>query len=866
MRNRARTHLFHGIAADAGAGIPGAYWSRTADEVIAQLESARSGLTQTAAEQRLRQFGPNQLRVKRNESRLSFLLRQLASPLLLLLLFAAIVAAATGDLADAGIVLTILFASVFIGYSREYSAHAAAAALRERVRTRARVLRDGREQSLLLEDIVPGDVVLLAAGSIVPADCLVLEAADAFVSEAALTGESYPVEKSSDAVTADTPLSRRSNCVHLGTNVRSGTLRCLVVTTGAGTQFGAIAQRLSLRAPQTEFDRGIRRFGYLLTSAMLVLVFLVFVAHMFSGRPVVETLLFSIALAVGLSPELLPAILSVNLARGAEMMARHGVLVRHLNAIENLGSMDVLCTDKTGTLTEGVIRLEGSYDPSGAQSAAVLELAAMNAALETGLASPLDDAIAAACKADVASCVKLGEIPFDFVRKRVSVVVQRASAALLVTKGAFRQVLDACTQLADGATLDATRRQSLERLFADWSRRGVRVLAVATKELAVQDTYGRDAESGLVFAGFLTFLDRPKEGAARALADLAALGISVKLITGDTRLVAQHVAELVGMRRDRVLTGAQLDELHDEALWREAEHTDLFVEVDPNQKERIILAIRKMGHVVGFLGDGVNDAPAMHAADTSLSVEHAADVAREAADFVLLQRDLDVIRRGVEAGRRTFMNTLKYVLTTTSANLGNMISMAIASLFLPFLPLTAGQILLNNFLSDVPAVGMAGDNVDAEQLRRPRRWDMRFIGSFMVQFGLLSSLFDLLTFAVLLRVFETSADAFRTGWFVESLLTELVIALVVRTRQPFFRSRPGRVLLLSTLVLVVFTPAIPYLPGASVFGFVPLPPLLIVTLLAITALYVFAAEIAKRGFYRSRNSRKTQRAAKINRD
>jgi magnesium-translocating P-type ATPase len=831
---------------------PGAYWSRTAEQVIAQLQSARSGLTQAAAEQRLRQFGPNQLRVQRSESRLSILLRQLASPLLLLLVFAAIVAAATGDLANAGIVLTILFASAFIGYSREYSAHAAAAALRERVRTRARVLRDGREQSLLLEDIVPGDIVLLAAGSIVPADCLVLEAADAFVSEAVLTGESFPVEKVVGEVAADAPLSRRSNCVHLGTNVRSGTLRCLVVATGAGTQFGAIARRLSLRAPQTEFDRGIRRFGLLLTSAMLVLVFLVFVAHMFGGRPVVETLLFSIALAVGLSPELLPAILSFNLARGAEMMARNGVLVRHLNAIENLGSMDVLCTDKTGTLTEGVVRLQGSYDPEGTQSTAVLELAATNATLETGLASPLDDAIVAACKVDAASCVKLAEIPFDFVRKRVSVVVKRGDSALLVSKGAFRQVLDACTGIAGGGALDESRRQSLQRLFADWSGRGVRVLAVATKELAPKDRYSREDESGLVFAGFLTFLDRPKEGAARALADLAALGISVKLITGDTRLVAQHVAELVGMRRDRVLTGAQLDELHDEALWREAERTDLFVEVDPNQKERIILAIRKMGHVVGFLGDGVNDAPAMHAADTSLSVEHAADVAREAADFVLLRRDLDVIRRGVEAGRRTFANTLKYVLTTTSANLGNMISMAIASLFLPFLPLTAGQILLNNFLSDIPAVGMAGDNVDAEQVRSPRRWDMRFIGRFMVEFGLLSSLFDLLTFAVLLRLFETSVAAFRTGWFVESLLTELVIALVVRTRQPFFRSRPGRLLLLSTLVLVVLAPAIPYLPGAAVFGFVPLPPLLIVTLLAITALYVLAAETAKRSFYRSR--------------
>jgi Mg2+-importing ATPase len=775
---------------------------------------------------------------------------QLRSPLLLLLVFAAAVSGLTGQWVDAAIVVSIVLASVGIAYQREYSAQAAADALRARIHTRATVIRDGRAQPVAVRELVPGDVVLLSAGNLVPADAVILEAADFFVSEAVLTGESFPVEKKPGVVAASAPLSRRSNCVFLGSNVRSGTARGVVAHTALGTQFGAIAHRLTLRPPDTEFDRGIRRFGYLLTSAMLVMVLLVFVVHVLRGRPAIETLLFSIALAVGLSPELLPAILSVNLGRGAQMMARHGVLVRRLNAIENLGSMDVLCTDKTGTITEGVVRVDGAYDADGRPSPDVLELGACNAALETGLSNPLDEAIVQAHTPDLGRVRKVAEIPFDFVRKRVSVIVAGPGGLRLITKGAFSPVLEACARASDGTPLDAARRRRLEDLHRDWSVRGERVLAVATRDLAEKACYGRADETDLAFMGFLTFLDRPKEGAAEAITDLGKLGVTVKVVTGDSRLVAQHVARLVGLPAERLLTGAELDELHDEALWHAAERTDLFAEVDPNQKERIILSLKKMGHVVGFLGDGVNDAPAMHAADTSLSVEDAVDVAREAADFVLLERDLEVIRRGIEEGRKTFANTLKYVLTTTSANLGNMVSMAAASFFLPFLPLTAGQILLNNFLSDIPAVGLAGDRVDPDLVDRPRRWNMRFIGRFMVEFGVLSSAFDLLTFAVLLAIFRAGPELFRTGWFVESLLTELVIALVVRTQRPFFESRPGTVLLASTIALAVLTLAVPFLPFVVVLGFVPLPAGLLAALVAITVLYAGAAELTKRWFYR----------------
>jgi Mg2+-importing ATPase len=825
------------------------YWSVPAADVALRLQSGPQGLASREAADRLRKYGPNSVREHHQLSRLRVLLNQVRSPLLLLLLFAAAASGITREWFDAGMVLLIVLATVAIGYSREYGAQAAAAALRARVHVRPRVLRDGEAKTVSVEEVVPGDVAFLSAGSLVPADGVLLEATDFFVSESALTGESFPVEKQLGVVDAACPLGRRTNCVFLGTNVRSGSARCVVVRTGPSTEFGAIASRLSLRPPETEFDRGIRHFGYLLSTVMLVLVIVIFAAHMINGRPAVETLLFTVALAVGLSPELLPAILSVNLARGARVMAQHGVLVRRLNAIENLGSMDVLCTDKTGTLTEGAIKVDGAYDPSGAPSREVLELAALNASLETGLDNPLDDAIVAALRPDLTAVRKVAEIPFDYVRKRVTVVIRSTDGVRLVTKGAFRQVIAVCTHMTGGAALDEPSLRSIESQYEAWGRNGIRAVAVAVRTMADQAGYTRADERDLTFVGFVTFLDQPKEGVRETLTALARLGVAVKLITGDSGPVSRHVATLVGMRADRVLTGAELDRLHDEALWHAAAQTELFVEVDPRQKERIIVALKKIGHVVGFLGDGVNDAPAMHAADTSLSVERAVDVAREAADFVLLERSLDVIRRGIEEGRKTFANTLKYVLITTSANLGNMVSMAVASLFMPFLPLLAGQILLNNFLSDIPAVGLADDSVDREEVDQPRRWNMRFIGSFMIVFGLVSALFDFLTFGVLRFVFDAGAGLFRTAWFAESLLTELVIALVIRTRRPFYRSRPGTLLLASTVVLVVVTFGLVVTPVTTLFGFVPLSAPVLLVIAGISLLYVGAVELAKQAFY-----------------
>jgi Mg2+-importing ATPase len=786
---------------------------------------------------------------------LQLLARQFRSPLVAILIFAAAVAALVHDWTDAAIVLAILLGSGLLGFVQEYRASGAVERLRARVGIRARVMRDGQVVSVAAEEVVPGDVVLLSAGSLIPGDGVVLETRDLFVSQSALTGEAFPVEKRPGAASADSSLAERTGCVFMGTSVRSGTGEALVVRTGTATVFGGIADRLRLRPPETDFERGIRQYGYLLMRIVVVLVLLVFATNVLLERPRLESLLFALALAVGISPELLPAIIEVTLAQGAREMAAHGVIVRRLSAIENFGSMDVLCTDKTATLTEGVLVLDSARDPSGEPSAAVLRSAWLNAALQTGLASPLDEAIgkeAARRLPDFELPEKLDEIPYDFVRKRLSVVVRgrEPGEALLVTKGALDNVLEACERWTGpngGELLDAESRERITERFRAWSGEGYRVLGVASCRLPLRDRYGRGDERALSFEGFLLFVDPPKPQVAETLDALRALGVSIKVITGDNRFVTRHLAERIGVAQPTILTGRELNELHDDALRRQVLGTDLFVEVDPNQKERILLALKKQGRVVGFLGDGINDAAALHAADVGISVDGAADVAREAADFVLLEHDLDVLRRGIERGRASLANTLKYVSMTTSANFGNMLSMAAASLFLPFLPLLAKQILLNNLLSDVPAMGIPSDRVDPERIRRPGRWDVRSIRRFMLVFGLISSAFDLLTFGVLWLLARGVPEIFRTGWFLESLLTEIVILLVVRTQLPLHRSRPGRLLGVSALVVGGVAVALPYLPGvASWFEFAPLSAAVVGAMLAITVLYAAASELAKR--------------------
>ncbi len=835
---------------------PAAYWSESVAALLARLGSSPAGLSSSDAQQRLKRFGPNLLKGREGNVAIKLLWGHVKSPLVLVLVVAAVVSAAVQEWIDAAIVIAVVAGSALLGFIQEYAATSAVEKLRAQVRIRATVLRDGQPQTIPAADVVPGDIIVLAAGSLIPADAVVLEAKDFFVSQAVLTGETFPVAKTPGTAPAEASLAERSNTVFMGTNVRSGTAHALIVQTGASTVYGQVAERLTLRPPETEFERGIRRFGYLLTQVMLALVLVVFAINVFTAKPPIDSFLFAIALAVGMAPELLPAIISLNLAKGAQHMARQGVIVRTLNAIEDFGSMDVLCTDKTGTITMGVVNLDGAYDAAGQAAPAVLRAAFLNAVFQTGLANPLDEAIIAQAKAEGIRPEpehKLDEIPYDFVRKRLSVVVDGSTGGpRLITKGALENILEVSrsVRLGEGTRpLDASVRADIERHYTEWSGQGFRVLGVAERAVTAPAAFGKADEQDLTFLGFLRFFDPPKPDAKEAIRSLAELGVRLKIITGDNRLVARHLAEIVGLPAAGVLTGAELNQMRDEALWHAAERTTLFAEVDPNQKERIILALRKMGHVVGYMGDGINDAPALHAADVGLSVDSAVDVAKEAADFVLMKQDLTVLRQGIAEGRRTFANTLKYIFTTTSANFGNMVSMAGASLFLPFLPLLAKQILLNNFLSDFPGLTIAGDSVDPELVARPRRWDIRFIRNFMVVFGLVSSVFDFLTFGLLLLVLRATPDVFRTAWFVQSLLTELVIALVVRTRRPAFRSRPGRWLLLSTLAVAVVTLALPYLPFSSYLEFVPLPGELLLLLMGITALYVLATEIAKKAFY-----------------
>ncbi len=849
-----------GIEGALAEGI-GAFWAIDVGELMAKLKSRPKGLTQAEASARRKRYGPNTVEDRHKLSALRLLIRQFESPLVLILVFGAAIALLLHELLDAAIVILIVLGSCALGFLQEFNASRAVEKLRERLALSVKVMRDGACISLPVIDLVPGDVVELAAGNLIPADGRILSAHDFLVSEAALTGESFPVEKSEEIVAADAPLSARSNAVFLGTSVRSGMATVLIAATGRATALGAIAAWLETPLHETEFARGVRQFGFLLMRVMVVIVLFVLTINLMYERPLADSLLFAVALAVGLSPELLPAIVSVTLSAGARAMAARGVIVRRLEAIENLGSMDVLCTDKTGTLTEGKIVLDAAVAPDGVPSPRVAELALLNASLQTGIDNPLDAAIvASAPQGSPASgrYQKVNEIPYDFQRRRLTVVVaeerDKGSDHRIITKGAYTHVLGCCASVLRGdaaVPLDAATRTGLDRFYQEKGSQGFRVLGVAVKTCKPRQRYRHQDEQGMTFAGFLLFLDPIKPEIMTTLADLDRLGIGIKIVTGDNRFVAGHVAEAIGLRARALLTGEELHSLSDGALWHRVERTDVFAEVDPQQKERIVRALQRAGHAVGYLGDGINDAPALHEADVGISVDQAVDVARESADIILLRRDLDALRLGVEDGRRTFANTLKYISITTSANFGNMLSMALATLFLPFLPLLPKQILLNNFLSDFPSIAISTDNVDKAQIEQSQRWSIAEVRAFMIVFGVASTLFDLVTFALLLRIFKADAVTFQTGWFVVSLLTELVVVLVLRTRQSFYRSRPSTLLLWATIAVATLAVALPYAgPLAEVFSFTPLSAPIVLASLVIVAAYIAATEALKIWFYR----------------
>jgi Mg2+-importing ATPase len=830
--------------------LPPHWWTLESGDLIAILNSSTEGLNASQVAHRLARGQARPMDLQHDAAFWPLLLRQLSSPLVLILMAGATVSALLGQVGNATIILLILLASALLTLSQEWRANQVVSALRQRLALRVRVQRGGATIVTPVSHLVPGDLMLLSAGQLVPADGRVLQSQHCLVTQASLTGESLPVEKAPGVLQAQTPLAQRSNCVYTGTMVRSGSATVLVVQTGRDTVFGRIGLSLTALPPPTEFARGVHQFEALLMRTMVAVVLLVMAINHALGRPALDSMLFAVALAVGLTPELLPAIVSITMSRGARQLARQGVMVRRLESIEDLGGMDILCTDKTGTITEDRIVLQGCVDLRQQPSESVLRLAFLNARLQHGIANPIDDALVASLH-DTAKLLgdvqKVDEIPYDFHRKRLSVVIRQAGdpVPLMITKGSFDSVLSVCT---GGAELARSHLAWFEQVSAQ----GLRVLAVATRRCPSRSRFVPADEQDLQLQGFVLLGDQLKPGMAERLRQLKGLGIQTKIVSGDNRFICARVAGEIGLDPQALLTGSALAQLSDEALWSLAPRTDLFVEVDPEQKERIVRALQRSGHSVGYMGDGINDAPALRAADVGLSAEHAVDIARQSADIVMLTRRLDVLHEGVILGRTTFANTLKYIGITTSANFGNMLSMAIVVPLLPWFPMQAKQILLNNLMSDLPALLISTDRVDARSLAHAQRWDARHIRRFMMGFGLISTAFDLLTFAVLWWVFEVGQAAFQTSWFVISLMTELAVLLVLRTRSPCWSDLPGRWLGLSTLLAAVLAITMPFLgPFSASLGLVPLTPVVMLSCLAIVVAYVLTTEVCKRWIWRA---------------
>lgn len=829
------------------------FWSVPVPEMLQKLQTTDEGLSSLESSARLKKYGANLLKPKKGSNTLRILLSQFKSPITLILLFAAGLSFFLGETTDTVIIVTIILISSLLGFWQEKGAADAFEKLLSAVEVKAAVLRDGKEEEIPIEQIVPGDIIIFNAGDIVPADCLILESKGLFVNEATLTGETYPVEKSTKTLNVETPLAQRTNSLWMGTSVESGNGKALAVSTGKETEFGKISEELKTSVPETEFERGIAKFGHFLLEVTMLMVIAIFTINVYLQRPILDSFLFSLALAVGLTPQLLPAIISVNLSHGAREMAKNKVIVKRLASIENLGSMNLLCSDKTGTLTEGELQLHSIQDMKGGQSEKILLYASLNAYYQKGFKNPIDRAILEHNKFDVGGYKRLDEVPYDFIRRRLSVLVSKNDSSLMITKGALSNILDVCSlaEIEPGEIVKISEvKEQIEKQFKEFSEKEFRTLGVAYKDMNQQKNIGKKQEEEMIFLGFLFFFDPLKPDIAKTIENMEQLGISLKIITGDNKLVAASISKEVGFKTSRILTGSELDLMTPEALIRKINDIDIFAEVEPNQKERIILALKKRGNVVGYLGDGINDASALHAADVGISVDSAADVAKEAAQIVLMEKSLDALVEGVKGGRKTFANTLKYVFMATSANFGNMFSMAGASLFLPFLPLLPTQILLTNLLTDFPEMTIATDTVDKELVEEPHRWDINFIRKFMMVFGFTSSVFDYLTFGILLLLLPGMIEQFRTGWFIESVISASMIVLVIRSRKPFFRSKPGKYLMVATMFIVIFTLCFPLTPFAAPFGFKPLPIKVILIIGAVIGLYIFTAETIKKIFYR----------------
>jgi len=832
------------------------FWDMPQRDLLVLLEATPAGLTSDEAKQRLRRHGPNSLVAESRFAPLINFLRFFVNPLVLILLAASAISIVLGDQVGGTIIIAIVLLSVVVNFYMEFQARHAVEDIRKQVATTSAVLRDGHELELPVAELVPGDIIRLNAGDLAPADARLLDSKDLHVRESALTGESLPVDKAAgDLAAGQHTIADASNSVFLGTAVQTGIGTAVIVRTGKDTAFGVIAQRLATRPPETEFGRGIRHFGLMITRVMMLLVLFVLMVNLLLHRPLLESFLFSVALAVGMTPEMMPMIITISLAQGARRMARKKVLVKQLAAIEDFGSIEILCSDKTGTLTEGEIALDRHVDVEGRDNDDVLRFVYLNSYFQTGIKSPLDDAILKYARPAITEYEKVDEIPFDFNRKRLSVVVRHGGEDLLITKGEAESMFAICaTVTIDGAPqpFDESRRaqamETLKKLSAD----GYRALGVAVRKVEKQDAYALTAEREMTLAGFAAFLDPPKEGIVAVLEALKKNGVSVVIMTGDNRYVTQEVARQVGLPTDRIVTGDQLDTMDDAALAYQAEHGAIFTRVSPEQKNRVILGLKARGHVVGYIGDGINDAPSLHTADVGISVMNGVDVAKDAAKIILLEKDLGVLNDGVMEGRRCFANIMKYIIMGTSSNFGNMFSMAAASLFLKFLPMLPTQILLNNFLYDTSQIAVPGDNVDPALLHKPKRWQIGFIRQFMTIIGPISSIYDFLTFGVLLWWFHAGANPplFRTGWFVESLATQTLVVFVIRTAGNPLKSRPSGQLLMSVVAVAIVGAVLPYTPLGPLLGFTPLPLSLLGAIAVLGLTYLFLVQAVKTWFYR----------------
>lgn len=830
------------------------WWTTPLDVVFQDLNTSAEGITQEEADVRLKRIGSNELGKAQSRSWMRRFLTKLTNPLILLMFAAAFLSAITREVSDVIIIVLITVVSIILDVTQEHQADKSVENLKKRVSLTATVLRDGVKRELAMAHLVPGDVVELTVGDIVPADCRVITAQELLVDQSVLTGESYPSQKHSDSdMPRDTRADERSNAVFMGTNVISGVGSAVVVATGQRTEFGAIGSELVSARPKTEFERGVAGFGMLLTKTAIILSAGVFIVHIIERHDVFSSLLFVVALVVGFAPELLPLILTINLSKGAMRMAKHGVIVKRLGAIEDFGTMDILCTDKTGTLTENTVSLGDALDVRGIASRRVLELAYLCSQLQTGFSGPMEKAILARSDLALPGYERIQSLPFDFFRKRLSVLVHRENERLLIVKGAPESVLSVTKYRESNATQVAftpeDQKEVRSRIDA-LSRKGLRMIALAYKPIDAHTTVTNDDERDLTYVGCVTFIDPVKSTVGDAINALAAQSVSVKIITGDNELVTRTVCEQIGLAINGVVRGEELEHASDAQLRKLVETTTIFARMNPALKQRVITALRYNGHVVGYVGDGINDAPSLRVADIGISVNNASDIAKETADLILLRKDLHVLRRGIEEGRKIFGNVTKYLKMGMSSNFGNMVSIAVSSLFLPFLPILPVQILLNDLLYDVSQVLLASDRVDRAYLVTPRRWDITSIRQFMIVFGPISSLFDIVTFVLLLYFFRANVALFQTGWFIESLVTQTLIIFSIRTRMvPFFKSKPSGAFALSLFAVVILAIALPFTPVAHVFFFVKPPVSFYVVLVGIIVCYMSLVELTKRWFY-----------------